>query len=150
MSGYHLPASETRLSGYLDPPSPHLYKKVSKLDCLWQNFLDPHMRMLELVALFVLFCQGYACDRGIFLPCSFFQKLRHVYSRQYMYHSYAPQVQLIDVACQCQRTSISHKWASTREKLSSEVCEQQRRRPACASAQSDQRLCFSLIRKRHI
>ena len=25
------------------------------------------------------------------------------------------------------------------------VCEQQRRRPACTSAQSDQRLCYSLI-----
>ena len=34
-------------------------------------------------------------------------------------------------------------WASTRQNLSSEGCEQQRRRPACASAQSDQRVCFS-------
>ena len=39
------------------------------------------------------------------------------------------------------------KWAATRETLSSGVCEQQRRRPACASAQSDQRLCYSLIGK---
>ena len=31
-------------------------------------------------------------------------------------------------------------WASTRETLSSGGCEQHRRRPACASAQSDQRL----------
>ena len=38
-------------------------------------------------------------------------------------------------------------WASTRETLSSEGCEQQRRRPACTSAQSDQRLCFSLFGK---
>ena len=38
-------------------------------------------------------------------------------------------------------------WASTRENRSSVVCEKQRRRPACASAQSDQRLCFSLIEK---
>ena len=30
------------------------------------------------------------------------------------------------------------------------VCEQQRRRPACAYAQSDQRLCYSLIGKYHI
>ena len=35
-------------------------------------------------------------------------------------------------------------WASTRENLFSVVCEKQRRRPACASAQSDQRLCYSL------
>ena len=34
-------------------------------------------------------------------------------------------------------------WASARENLSSGVCEQHRRRPACASAQSDQRLCYS-------
>ena len=34
--------------------------------------------------------------------------------------------------------------------LSSGVCEQHRRRPACASAQSDQRLCYSLFRKNHI
>ena len=33
------------------------------------------------------------------------------------------------------------KWASTRENLSSEVCEQHKRRPACADAQSDQRIC---------
>ena len=36
---------------------------------------------------------------------------------------------------------------STGEKLSLEVCEQQRRRPACASAKSDQRLCCSLFGK---
>ena len=38
-------------------------------------------------------------------------------------------------------------WASTRENLSLEVCKQHRRRPACASAQSDQRLCCSLLGK---
>ena len=43
-----------------------------------------------------------------------------------------------------------HYWASTQENLSSEVCEQQRRRPACASAQSDQRLCYSHTGKYHI
>ena len=36
-------------------------------------------------------------------------------------------------------------WALTRENLSSGVCEQQRHRPACASAQSDQRLCFRFL-----
>ena len=41
-------------------------------------------------------------------------------------------------------------WASTRENLSSGVCEQHRRRPACASAQSDQRLCYSLFGKYHM
>ena len=30
------------------------------------------------------------------------------------------------------------------------VCEQQKRRPACASAQSDQCLCYALIGKYHI
>ena len=30
------------------------------------------------------------------------------------------------------------------------ACEQQRRRPACTSAQSDQRLCYSLIGKYNI
>ena len=30
------------------------------------------------------------------------------------------------------------------------VCEQQRRRPACASAQSDQRLCYSVFGKYHM
>ena len=30
------------------------------------------------------------------------------------------------------------------------ICEQQRRRSACASAQSDQRLCYSLLRKFNI
>ena len=35
----------------------------------------------------------------------------------------------------------------TDENLSSKVCKHQRRRPACASAQSDQHLCYSLIEK---
>ena len=30
------------------------------------------------------------------------------------------------------------------------VCEQHRCRPACASAQADQRLCYSLFEKYHI
>ena len=38
----------------------------------------------------------------------------------------------------------------TWENLSLVVCKQQRCRPACASAQSDQRLCYSLIWKYHI
>ena len=37
------------------------------------------------------------------------------------------------------------RWTSTPKNLSSVVFEQQRRRPACASAQSDQRLCYSLV-----
>ena len=41
-------------------------------------------------------------------------------------------------------------WASLRENLSSVVCEHQRRRPACAYAQSDQHFCYSLIVKYHI
>ena len=35
-------------------------------------------------------------------------------------------------------------------KPSSRVCEQHRRRPACASAQSDQRLCYSPFGRYHI
>ena len=38
-------------------------------------------------------------------------------------------------------------WALARENLSLGVCEQQRGRPACASAQTDQRLCYSLFEK---
>ena len=41
-------------------------------------------------------------------------------------------------------------WASSRENLSSGAGEQQMRRPACASAQSDQRLCYSLFEKCHM
>ena len=40
-------------------------------------------------------------------------------------------------------------WASTREHLSSGVCKQHRRRPACTYAQSDQRLCYSRFVKYH-
>ena len=36
-------------------------------------------------------------------------------------------------------------WASTQENLSSGVCEEQRRRPACQSAQTDQLLLFLLL-----
>ena len=46
--------------------------------------------------------------------------------------------------------NMIHNWAATRENLSSRVCEQYRRRPACASAQSDQRLCNSLFAKYHM
>ena len=45
---------------------------------------------------------------------------------------------------------IDIKWALARQNLYSGICEQQRRRPACASAQSDQHLCFSLFVKYHI
>ena len=49
----------------------------------------------------------------------------------------------------CMRQScFSHRGASTRENLSSGVCKQQR--PACTCAQSDQRLCYSLIGKNHL
>ena len=44
----------------------------------------------------------------------------------------------------------SYIWASKQENLFSECCEQQRRRPACTSAQSDQRLCYLLFRKYYI
>ena len=37
-------------------------------------------------------------------------------------------------------------WAGPWENMSYFICEQQRRRSACASAQSDQRLCCSLLR----
>ena len=40
--------------------------------------------------------------------------------------------------------------ASTQENLSSGFCRQQRRRPACPSAQTDQHLCYSLFGKYHI
>ena len=45
---------------------------------------------------------------------------------------------------------LNINWALMQENLSSGVCEQQRRRPACASAQSDQHLCYSLCGKYHI
>ena len=38
-------------------------------------------------------------------------------------------------------------WASPRENLSSWICEQQSRRTACASAQTDQRICYSRFGK---
>ena len=49
------------------------------------------------------------------------------------------------------RKSVDLIWDSTWKNLVSlEVCKQQRPRPACASAQSDQRLCYLLIVKYHI
>ena len=45
---------------------------------------------------------------------------------------------------------MDYIWAATRENLSSEVCEQQRRRPACASAQPDQCPFYSRFGKYHI
>ena len=40
-----------------------------------------------------------------------------------------------------------HIWASTRENLSRGACKQQRRRPAYAFAQSDQRLSYWLLNR---
>ena len=37
------------------------------------------------------------------------------------------------------------QWARSCENVSYAICEQQRRRSACASSQSDQRLCCSLL-----
>ena len=45
---------------------------------------------------------------------------------------------------------VYEKWASTRENLSSGVAKKHRRRPACSSAQSHQRLCFFAFGKYHI
>ena len=42
------------------------------------------------------------------------------------------------------------KWAAMWQSLSSGVFKQHRRRPACASMHSDQRLCYLLIGKYHI
>ena len=50
----------------------------------------------------------------------------------------------------CGTHELSMIWASTRENLTSGLCAQKRRRPACASAQSDQRFYYSLIAKYHI
>ena len=41
-------------------------------------------------------------------------------------------------------------WAATGENLTSGCWEQHRRRPACASAQTDQRLCYSPFGKYHM
>ena len=43
--------------------------------------------------------------------------------------------------------NLQTKWASSWENLSFGACEQYRRRPAWASVQSDQRLCYSLFGK---
>ena len=52
--------------------------------------------------------------------------------------------------CVCITLERNIIWASMRENLSAGVCKQHRRRPACASAQSDQRLCCSLFEKYHV
>ena len=48
-----------------------------------------------------------------------------------------------DEVCTC-------KWAAMRENRTLWVCEQHKRRPACASVQTDQHLCYLLIGKYHI
>ena len=46
--------------------------------------------------------------------------------------------------------SLNIIWASLPDNLSSRIWEQHRRRPACASAQSDQHLCYSHLGKCHM
>ena len=48
------------------------------------------------------------------------------------------------------QTRSHHIWALMQENLSLGVCKQQRRRPASASAQPDQHLCYLLSVKYHI
>ena len=50
----------------------------------------------------------------------------------------------------CLYSSTWNKLSHVKWKPVYAICEQQRRRSACASAQSDQRLCFSLPRKYNI
>ena len=62
-------------------------------------------------------------------------------------------IELLGKSFECSQKPVSCEldpiiiWASTRENLSSGIWEQQRRRPARTSAQSDKHLCYSLIRK---
>ena len=46
-----------------------------------------------------------------------------------------------------QNVPVYYNWARPWENVSYAICEQQRRRSACASAQSDQQLCCSLPRQ---
>ena len=48
----------------------------------------------------------------------------------------------VNVSRLCTITGISNKLASMRENLSVGVCEHQMHRPACASAQTESRLCY--------
>ena len=48
------------------------------------------------------------------------------------------------------RSVIPKQFEPGREKMCHVICEQQRCRSACASAQSDQRLCYSLVRQYNI
>ena len=55
--------------------------------------------------------------------------------------------------CSYDSTSVNRFasiWAAPWENVSYVICEPQRRRSACAFAQSDQRLCFSLLRQYNI
>ena len=81
---------------------------------------DPTRQLLELFGTFVVEIRGYI-DIKVF---------------NYRYNLMVDHLGII--------------WALMGENLSSTTCEQHRHRPACASAQSDQRLCFSLFRKYHM
>ena len=48
--------------------------------------------------------------------------------------------------CKCETKKVVNTWAGPWENVSYVICEQQRRRSACAPAQSNQRLCCSLRR----
>ena len=53
----------------------------------------------------------------------------------------------ITILREIRQRELSHNWASSRENMFLGNGEHNRRRPSCASAQSDQRLCYSLIEK---
>ena len=65
-------------------------------------------------------------------------------------NAYTYVIDILKAFCQILNIVTLYIWPTTRETLSSGFCLQQRRRPACASAQSDQRLCYSLIGKYYI
>ena len=76
------------------------------------------------------------------------KKFRKKTKNKYVYDN-EKEAQVIVNEKNCLQSSYDI-WASTRENLSSGGCKQQRRRPACAYAQPDQRLFYSLIGKYHI
>ena len=97
------------------------------------NNLEAWFFMLLLSKIRGILFVVYVCVPGVSLNCwTYFVGRTFQIYQNYMILNLTTLVQ-----------TMNNIWASTRENLSSGVCEQQRRTSACASGQSDQCLYYS-------
>ena len=89
------------------------------------------------------------CTKNFLIIPAWILYLRN-WNTQNTEHVSNEKIRLINNLHQGNLSRKEYIWAEPWENVSYVICEQQRRRSACASAQSDQRLCCLLLRQYNI